>query len=268
MDNITICTALFLGVIEGLTEFFPISSTGHLILASEILSISGEKAKLFEVVIQLGAILAVIWIYREKILALFSIPFKYNYKNHLGINILVAFFPAALVGLVMHKTIKKYLFGSYPVAVALVIGGFIMLLIEKRTHKKLIETMDNITLRAAFGVGLFQIFALFPGVSRAAATIMGGLLIGMDRKVSTEFSFFLAIPTIFAATVFDLASHANVLSISDLKIISIGFIASFFSALLVIRWFINFVSNHNFKPFAYYRIIFGSIFLGFFLLNK
>ncbi|MFC1501169.1 undecaprenyl-diphosphate phosphatase [Elusimicrobiota bacterium] len=268
MDNINVIQAIILGIVEGLTEFLPISSTGHLILANEFMNISGEKAKLFDVFIQLGAILAIVYNYREKILSIIQkLPSDKKTQNF-ALSIFIAFIPAAVVGLLTHKLIKEFLFGPVTVAIALIAGGLLILIIERQQHSNKISEMDNIALKVALFVGLAQVLSLFPGVSRSAATIMGGLLAGMTRKASTEFSFFLAIPTMFAATLFDLTKSISILEMSDFLILAIGLITAFISALWVIRWFIKFVSTNNFRPFAHYRIIFGLIFLVFFLMSK
>lgn len=269
MDGIGIFGAVILGIVEGLTEFLPVSSTGHLILAGNMLSAHGEKAKLFEVFIQLGAIFAVMWIYRKKI---FSSLIKFTSDEKarsLWLSVGVAFIPAAAVGFAVHKLIKQYLFGPVTVAIALVAGGLIILLIEKRKHSNKIGALEDITITAALAVGIAQVFALCPGVSRSGATIMGGLLAGMTRQASTEFSFFLAIPTMIAATMYDLSKSYSLLSSGDAQILLIGFAAAFISALWVVRWLIKFISNHDFKSFAYYRIIFGTALLAWYIyINK
>lgn len=259
--------AVIMGVVEGLTEFLPISSTGHLILAGEVLSWTGEKAKVFEVFIQLGAILAVVWAYRNKVISLVSRLSTDRATQKFAISIAIAFFPAAFVGLLTHKLIKQYLFSPFSVIIALITGGLIILLIEKQKHSNEIPEMENITFKVALCVGIAQILSLFPGVSRSGATIMGGILFGMTRKASTEFSFFLAIPTMLAATLFDLSKSANLLTFSDFEVLAVGFVSAFISALWVVKWLIKFVSTHDFKPFAYYRIIFGGILLLFYLFK-
>jgi len=261
MDGITVFKAIILGVVEGLTEFLPISSSGHLILAGELLSVSGEKAKLFEVFIQLGAILAVIWIYRVKLLSIVKGLASDNKSRILAAGISIAFLPAAVVGLATHRLIKQYLFSPITVSFALVAGGIVILLIERMKHKKSFTELEQVGIKPSFWIGVAQIFSLFPGVSRSGATIMGGLLAGLDRKTAAEFSFFLAIPTMFAATLFDLAKSYKMLYGGDIKILAVGFAAAFFSAVIVIRWLIKYVSHHDFKVFAYYRIIFGGALL-------
>jgi len=259
MGAVMLLKSVIMGIVEGLTEFLPVSSTGHLILTGELISFTGEKAKLFEIFIQLGAILAVLWFYRKKILSLISRFPKDTRAQRFGINLLTAFMPAAVIGLLLHKTITRYLFSPSTVAVALVIGGLIILLIEIQKHSNKIEDIEDITFRVALAVGIAQVLALFPGVSRSGATIMGGLLAGLSRKASTEFSFFLAIPTMLAATLFELAKNYKMLSSSDFEMLAVGFVTAFLSALWVVNWLIKFVSRHDFKPFAYYRILFGGI---------
>jgi len=264
MDLILLLKGFFLGIVEGITEFIPVSSTGHLILAGDLISFSDEKAKVFDVFIQLGAILSVVWLYREKVFNVIKGLGDSKQSRSFAVNIVIAFLPAAFVGLLLHKIIKAYLFNPVSVAAALVVGGIAILLIEKMDHRQQVAGVDNITLKQAIGVGIAQCFSLFPGVSRSGATIMGGLLAGFDRKVAVEFSFFLAIPTMFAATGYDLFSNLHALSLSDVPLFAVGFITSFFSALIVIKAFLGYVSHHNFSGFAYYRIGFGLLVLAFY----
>lgn len=256
-----ILKALILGIVEGLTEFIPVSSTGHLILAGQWLSFHGEFAKLFEVFIQLGAILAVVWIYRARLTDVARRMRRDPVARRFALNLVVAFIPAAVLGLLFHDYIKHYLFGPFTVALALVAGGVAILIIERLHHRISFTETDRVTPAGAFRVGVAQVFALFPGVSRSGATIMGGLLAGMSRTVATEFSFFLAIPTMFAATVFDLLKGFGMLSLNDVVMLAVGFVAAFFSGLVVVRWLIRFVSTHDFRLFAWYRIVFGIILL-------
>jgi undecaprenyl-diphosphatase len=261
MDPMLLFKGLFLGIVEGITEFIPVSSTGHLILAGDLIGFDDEKAKVFEVFIQLGAILSVVWLYREKIFRVIKgFPTRKEDRSF-SINIMIAFLPAAFVGLLAHKAIKAYLFNPISVAAALIVGGVAILVIEKMNHRAHVKKVDNITRKQSLGTGIAQCLALFPGVSRSGATIMGGLVLGFDRKVAVEFSFFLAIPTMFAATGYDLLKNLHALSASDTPLFLIGFITAFFSALAVIRAFIGYVSKHDFSWFAYYRIIFGLIVL-------
>ena len=252
--------ACILGIVEGVTEFLPVSSTGHLILAGNMLSFTGEKAKVFEIFIQLGAILAVVWLYRAK---LFSVVCDIGKKesNRFTGNILIAFLPAAVIGLLTHSWIKAYLFNPFTVAVALITGGFLIIIIEKTIKKPKIAGLDNIPVLSALGVGLAQVLSLFPGVSRSGATIMGGMAIGLDRKTATEFSFFLAIPTMLAATSYDLFKNIRYLAMADFYIFAVGFLIAFISALLVIKAFLRFITRSDFTLFAYYRIVFGLLVL-------
>lgn len=238
----------------------PVSSTGHLILAGNLLSFTGEKANTFEIFIQLGAIIAVVWFYRER---LFSVArdLGNGESKRFAANIIIAFLPAAIIGLLTHSWIKLYLFNTRTVAVALIAGGLIILIIERAAKTPGISELENISLRTALGIGFAQVFSLFPGVSRSGATIMGGLVAGLDRKTATEFSFFLAIPTMFAATSYDLLKNLKYLSAGDIPVFAMGFIIAFISALLVIKAFLGFVTKHNFSAFAYYRIIFGILIL-------
>lgn len=267
MDIVIVVKGLILGLVEGITEFIPVSSTGHLIVAGDLLGFSDERAKVFDVFIQLGAILSVVWLYRQKVFGVIKeLPENYKARNF-ALNLFMAFLPAAFIGLLTHKAIKAYLFNPVSVASALVAGGVAILFIEKIEHKIHVADTDDITLRQAVGIGLAQCLALFPGVSRSGATIMGGLVIGLDRKVATEFSFFLAIPTMFAATGYDLFKNMKFLSSVDLPIFAAGFVTAFVSALIVIKAFINYVGRHNFSSFAYYRIVFGLAILGFYWQN-
>jgi undecaprenyl-diphosphatase len=261
MDITLLLKGLALGIVEGITEFIPVSSTGHLVLAGDLLGFDDEKAKVFEVFIQLGAILSVVWIYRERILvALKGLPDRKEARS-LAMNVMMAFLPAAFLGLLTHKAIKAYLFNPITVAGALIAGGVAILLIEKMDHRAHVKELDGITLRQALGVGIAQCLALFPGVSRSGATIMGGLVTGFDRKIAVEFSFFLAIPTMFAATGYDLLKNLQALSAADLPLFLVGFMTAFFSALVVIKAFLGYVSKHDFSGFAYYRIVFGLLVL-------
>lgn len=259
-----ISKAFILGIVEGVTEFLPISSTGHLILAGDMLGFTGEKAKVFEIFIQLGAILAVIWLYRERVLS--SIKGIGTEKtNRFLTNLLIAFLPAAFFGLLTHSFIKHYLFSPITVAFALILGGIAMLIIERVAGAPQVMDIDSVSFKKAFGIGLAQVLSLFPGISRAGATIMGGMVIGLERKVATEFSFFLAIPTMFAATSYDLFKNLHGLSVNDAPVFAVGFITSFFAALLVIKAFIGFVTRHNFNSFGIYRIVFGIVVLAYYL---
>jgi len=261
MDLLLLLKGFFLGIVEGITEFIPVSSTGHLILAGDLVGFDDQKAKVFEVFIQLGAILSVVWIYREKILSVLKGLSGRKEDRRLAANVMIAFLPAAFLGLLTHKAIKAYLFNPITVAGALIVGGLAILFIEKMDHSSHVKEVEGITLKQALATGFAQCLALFPGVSRSGATIMGGLLIGFDRKVAVEFSFFLAIPTMFAATGYDLLKNLPALSAADIPLFAVGFITAFFSSLVVVRAFLGFVSRHDFSGFAYYRIVFGLIVL-------
>lgn len=261
MDPLLLFKALILGVVEGLTEFLPVSSTGHLILFGDLLDFTGERAKVFTIAIQLGAILAVCWEYREKIITIVRGIGTNPAANRFVINILIAFLPAAILGLLFIKTIKYYLFHPIPVATALIVGGLLILWAERRTHVIEVETVDDMDWKHALKVGCAQCLALIPGTSRSGATIIGGLFFGLSRKAAAEFSFFLAIPTMFAATCYDLFKNRELLDTSDLGLIAVGFIAAFLSALIAVRGLLRFVSSHDFTIFAWYRIVFGMVIL-------
>ena len=262
--DVEILKAAIMGVVEGITEFLPISSTGHLILAGDILGFTSDMAKTFEVFIQLGAILAVVWLYREKILS--SIKGIGSEKaNRFLLNLLIAFLPAAFLGFLTHSFIKHHLFNPITVAIALVVGGVAIFVIERVVKKPAITDIDEVSPNLALGIGFAQTLSLFPGVSRAGATIMGAMCFGLERKVATEFSFFLAIPTMFAATSYDLLKNLHYLTIDDLPIFVVGFFVSFFSALFVIKAFLGFVTRHTFNSFAIYRIVFGAVILFYYL---
>jgi undecaprenyl-diphosphatase len=244
--------ALILGVVEGVTEFLPISSTGHLILAGELTGATGDRWDTFKIVIQTGAMLAVVWEYRRRF---FRIDLAF-YRN-----LFVAFLPAAVLGLLFSKYIKTYLFHAIPVAIAFIVGGLIILVVERRPVAARVEEARAMTWPDALKVGIAQCFALIPGTSRSGATIIGGMLFGLSRKAATEFSFFLGVPTLVAAGAYDLWKHRTALSSSDAPIFVVGSVAAFVSAFLVVRWLIRYVANHDFRPFAWYRIVFGLLVL-------
>ncbi len=262
MNLFLLLKAFILGIVEGATEFIPVSSTGHLILAQNWLNFTGAKENTFIIFIQLGAILAVVWLYREKFsdvaLNLRSDP----QARRLIINMIIGTLPAILVGLPTEDWIEAHLFKPFPVALALVLGGLAILLIE-RLHKRVsVGSVDDLPLKTALGVGAIQVLAiLFPGVSRSGATIMGGLVLGLSRRASTEFSFFLAIPAMFGATFIKLIGARHILAWTDLPLFAVGFVVSFLSALMVIRGLLAFVSHRSFLPFAWYRIVFGVVLL-------
>ena len=246
---------------EGLTEFLPVSSTGHLILAGSLLDFHGESAKVFEVAIQLAAILAVCWEYRARLTRVAVGLASERSAQRFVLNLLVAFMPAAIIGLLFIKQIKFYLFHPVPVAIALVVGGLAILWAERREHTIRVHEVEDMDWRDALKVGLAQCFALIPGTSRSGATIIGGLLFGLSRKTATEFSFFLAIPTMFAATVYDVWQSRDLLSAADLPLFAVGGLFSFLSAFVAVRGLIRFISRHDFTIFAWYRIVFGGIVL-------
>ena len=262
MDFVLFVKALVLGVVEGLTEFLPISSTGHLILAGDLLGFSGDKAKVFEIVIQAGAMLAVVWEYRKRFWRVAAGLSSEPAARRFVANLVVAFIPAAVLGLAFSKLIKAYLFRPVPVALAFIVGGFIILWVERSLRPRArVESVDDMTWRDALKVGIAQAFALIPGTSRSGATIIGGMLFGLSRKAATEFSFFLAVPTLVAAGGYDLWKNRDLLSANDASIFGVGMLVAFISAFVVIRWLIRYVATHDFKPFAWYRIVFGLVVL-------
>ncbi len=253
--------AAILGIVEGLTEFLPISSTGHLILAGELLDFNDEKGKAFLIMIQTGAMLAVIWEYRAKFIDLALGLFTRRDAQLFIAKLFVAFLPAAIVGLLFGGLIKEHLFGSIPVAIALIAGAFVILWVERIYKGGKVESIDQVSFREALLIGLAQCCSLIPGVSRAGATILGGMLTGLTRKAATEFSFFLAVPTLIAAGGYDFLKHRGEFSTGDAGILAVGLIVSFISALICIRWLIHYVSGHNLTIFAWYRIVLGAIIL-------
>ncbi len=257
MDPILLLKALILGIVEGITEFLPISSTGHLILTGALLHFNDETGKVFEIVIQLGAILAVCWVYREKLVGVVrNLPHQRSAQRFTA-NLIIAFLPAAILGVLFIKTIKAYLFHPVPVALAFIIGGVLILWAERRVHRVTVQQVDHMDWRDALKVGCAQALALIPGTSRSGATIIGGLFFGLSRKAATEFSFFLAIPTMFAATVYDVYKHRDLLQLHDLEVFAVGFVAAFISALFAVRALLRYISHHDFTIFAWYRIAFG-----------
>lgn len=254
-------SALILGILEGLTEFLPISSTGHLIIAGSLLGYTGETSNVFKIVIQFGAILAICWEYRERLkTVIVRLPSDAS-AQRFTLLILLGFLPAAILGFLFHSTIKGLLFNPVTVAVALVLGGFLILYIEKRAFTPRVKSIESMHWSDAIKVGFAQALAMIPGTSRSGATIMGGLIFGLSRKTAIEFSFFLAIPTMFAATVYDLYKNWHLLRLDDFPVFAVGFIASFLAAMWAVRGFIRFIANHTFIIFAWYRIIFGLIVL-------
>ncbi len=261
MDPILLLKALILGIVEGLTEFLPISSTGHLILAGDLLNFNDDRGKLFEIVIQSGAILAVVWEYRERLLKVARGAFSDQAAQKFILNLFIAFLPLAVLGLAFGKAIKTSLFNPIAVAMAFILGAFVILWAEKREHTIRVQSVDEMSATDALKMGIAQAFALIPGTSRSGATIIGGLLFGLSRKAATEFSFFLAIPTLSAATVYQLYKERALLSFDDLGMWVVGFVSAFVSAFLCVRWLLRFISSHDFTPFAWYRIFFGIVVL-------
>ena len=265
MDLVLILKALLLGLVEGATEFLPVSSTGHLIIVSDLLDfMSVEKREIFEIVIQLGSILAVVWLYHARLYKVLRTVKSDINAQRFVLQLLIAFLPLALIGLVFHKQIKNLLFHPVPVAMALIAGGFLILLIEKLALKARTHSIEEMNSWQALKIGFAQSLALIPGVSRSGATILGGMSFGLSRQVATEFSFFLAIPVMFAATGYDLLKHRDLLSVEDAGLFLIGFIAAFFSALVAIKTLIRYVAGHDFKIFAWYRIALGILVLIYF----
>lgn len=261
MDLITLLEAAFLGVVEGLTEFLPVSSTGHLILLDDLLGFEGPPGKVFEIVIQLGAILAVCWVYRQRLFdVLVGLPSE-RPAQRFTLNVLLAFLPAAVIGVIAYPIIKQVLFSPWVVSVSLILGGFAIIAIERIVKEGRHEEVEEMPWRTSLAIGFVQCLAMVPGVSRSGATIMGALLMGVERRTAAEFSFFLAIPTMFAATVYDLYKNRAVLTFDNSLIIVVGFVLAFASALVVVRTFVGFVGRHGFVPFAVYRIVIGALML-------
>jgi len=264
MELTLIIQVLIMGIVEGLTEFLPISSTGHLILAGSLLNFSGEKVKVFEIVIQAGAMLAVCWEYRVKI-ARVILDFNRDIAaKRFVVNLLVAFLPAVVLGLAFGKAIKAHLFKPVPVALAFIVGAFIIIWIERRQQRIMysrVDSVDDMSVVDALKVGLAQCFALIPGTSRSGATIIGAMAFGLSRRAATEFSFFLAIPTLFGATVYSLYKERALLSAADLPMFGLGALSAFVSAFLCVRWLLRYISSHDFMIFAWYRIVFGVLIL-------
>jgi len=252
MREATLLDALILGVVEGLTEFLPVSSTGHLILAGDLLGMESDRFNVFYVAIQTGAMLAVLWEYRARFLKVDLALWR---------NLAMAFTPAVALGLAFGAYIKAYLFKPVPVALAFIFGGLVILWLERAPRAARIDSVDSMSALDALKVGLAQCFALIPGTSRSGATIIGGMLFGLSRRAATEFSFFLAVPTLIAAGAYDLWSHRDLFSAADLPLFSAGGAAAFISAFLVIRWLVRYVATHDFRPFAWYRIAFGLVVL-------
>jgi undecaprenyl-diphosphatase len=266
MGGEALAKAVILGLVEGATEFIPVSSTGHLIVVSQWLGQVDEKAKTFDIFIQLGAILAIVWLYRERLLQAVGRARQDPGSRRFWLNLLIAFLPAALVGFLFHDWIKARLFNVPVVAASLILGGVIILLIERWSPRTTVPDVSDVAPPTALGIGLAQVLSLIPGTSRSGATIMGGYVLGLSRTAATEFSFFLAIPVMFAATLFDLLKSRGALSAADAPVFAVGFLVSFVSAVIVVKAFLAFVSHHSFAVFAWYRILFGAALLVFFHL--
>lgn len=265
MDLITLAHAAILGIVEGLTEFLPVSSTGHLILAGDLLGFDGPKAVLFEIVIQGAAILAVCWEYRRRIVDTFAGIATEPTAQRFALNLAIAFTPLAVLGLALKKVIETVLFKPVPVALAFIVGAFVILWAERRlaTNPKAarIDSVDDLRPMDALKLGFAQAFALIPGTSRSGATIIGGLFFGLSRRCATEFSFFLAIPTLIVATLYQLYKERALLSSHDWGLWAVGSVTSFIAAFVCVRWLLRYVSTHDFKVFAWYRIVFGLVVL-------
>jgi undecaprenyl-diphosphatase len=260
-DPTLLINAIILGIVEGLTEFLPVSSTGHLILAGQLLGFNDDKGKVFEIAIQFAAILAVVWEYRARLVHTLTSITSEAVSQRLAINLIVAFLPAAVLGFLFLKQIKAHLFNPIVVASAFIIGGLLILWAERRQHVIHAESVDDMTWRDALKVGFAQALSMIPGTSRSGATIIGGLFFGLSRRAATEFSFFLAIPTMFAATLYDVYKHRDLFSVDDIALFAVGGTVSFISAFLAVRGLIRFISRHDFTVFAWYRIAFGVIVL-------
>jgi len=261
MDTVLLLKALVLGVVEGLTEFLPVSSTGHLILAGDLLGFNDEKAKTFDIAIQTGAMLAIVWEYRAKFLGVLAGLGSDRAAQRFVANLVVAFIPAAVLGLLFGSFIKAHLFAAVPVAAAFIAGALVILWVERKERPARVEAVDDMTWRDALKVGFAQCFALIPGTSRSGATIIGAMLFGLSRRAATEFSFFLAVPTLVAAGAYDLYKHRSLLERGDIGMFAVGGVAAFVSAFLCVRWLLRYVATHDFKPFAWYRIAFGAVVL-------
>lgn len=265
MDLVLLMKAVVMGIVEGLTEFLPISSTGHLILAGALLDFEGGKAKVFEIAIQMGAIFAVILVYWQKIRETLAGLATQRQAQRFALNVVVGFLPAAVIGVTVYKIISAYLFTPVVVASAFIVGAFIILWVEKRqaasTVPARIQSVDDMTLWDALKVGLVQCLGMIPGTSRSGATIIGGMLLGLSRKAATEFSFYLAIPTLVGAGVYSLYKERHILSTADLPMFAVGLVVSFISAWFCVRWLLRYIGSHSFVPFAWYRIAFGIVVL-------
>lgn len=265
MDIVLAIKAIIMGLVEGFTEFLPISSTGHLILAGELLDFTGVRETVFKIVIQLGAVLAVVWEYRDRVKRVFMGLGSDPVQQRFARNVVVAFLPAALAGVLFSAAITELLFHPIPVAIALVVGGVVILWAERRQRLNptlaRVETADDMTALDALKVGFAQCFALIPGTSRSGSTIIGGMLFGLSRKAATEFSFFLAMPTMLGATVYSVYKERALLTLDDVPLFGLGFVSAFIAGFLCVRWLLRYISSHDFTIFAWYRIVFGILVL-------
>lgn len=273
MDLVLLLKSAVMGIVEGLTEFLPISSTGHLIVAGALLGFTGEVAKVFEIAIQTGAMCAVIWEYRARLAATLEGILSEPGAQRFAVNVAIAFSPAVVLGVLFGTTIKSHLFAPVPVALAFVLGALVILWVEARhrraygdrdeagARRARVETVDEMTPIDAVKVGLVQCLALVPGMSRSGATIIGGMVFGLSRRAATEFSFYLAIPTLIGAGAYSLLEERDALHVSDLPMFGVGLVFAFLSALLCIRWLVRYISTHDFTVFAWYRIAFGGLIL-------
>lgn len=261
MDLWTLFQVLILGAVEGLTEFLPISSTGHQIIVADLLEFGGERAMAFNIIIQLGAILAVVWQFRPKIFEIIKgLPTERN-AQRFTFNLLIAFLPAVVLGVLFADTIHEYLFNPITVAVALVVGGIVMLWAEQRNHMISVDHVDDMRWSDALKVGFVQCLAMIPGTSRSGSTIIGGLLFGLSRKAATEFSFFLAMPTMVGAAVYSGYKYRDLFQPNDLPVFALGFVTAFIFAMVAVRGLLKFIANHSYAAFAWYRIAFGLLIL-------
>ncbi|MGB8435298.1 MAG: undecaprenyl-diphosphate phosphatase [Burkholderiales bacterium] len=261
MDPVLLFKALILGIVEGLTEFLPISSTGHLILVGDLLGFNDERGKIFEIVIQTGAMFAIVWEYRARFARVLARIGTDATAQRFVANVAIAFVPAAVLGLLFGSHIKAALFKPVPVAIAFIVGAFIILWAERRAHRITVESVDDMRWSDALKIGFAQAFALIPGTSRSGATIIGGLLFGLSRRAATEFSFFLAVPTLIAAGAYDFLKHRALFHAQDLGMFGVGMVASFVSAFFCVRWLLRYIASHDFSVFAWYRIVFGALVL-------
>ncbi len=268
MDLLLALKAVILGVVEGLTEFLPISSTGHLILVGSLLDFNDDKGKIFDIVIQFGAILAVCWEFRAKIAQVVAGLGSDAKARRFAVNVIVACLPAIVLGLLFGKHIKAVLFNPTVVATAFIVGGVIILLVERHNRRNVeagklprVNSIDDLSMLDALKVGFAQCLALVPGTSRSGATIIGGMMFGLERRVATEFSFFLAIPILFGATVYELYKSRSMLEVEDFGLFGIGFVFAFISAFICVRWLLRYIASHDFTAFAWYRIAFGLVVL-------